>query len=158
MGRTGRGNGCRRSRNGCFFSPLFCAEKYYVLCAACGAIGWLVYFCFHWDGLSPAESTFVSAAAVIFLSRLFAVWERCPATLFMIPGIFPIVPGAGIYWTAHYIVTDQLALASRTGFEAVKAAAAIVLGIIFVFEIPQRFLGGLQRERSSYDRNMLRKL
>lgn len=97
------------------FSVLFSVpKKYYGLCAACGTIGWLVYFCFHWDGLSPAESTFFSAAAVIFLSRLFAVWERCPATLFMIPGIFPIVPGAGIYWTAHYIVTDQLALASRT--------------------------------------------
>ena len=80
------------------FSVLFSVpKKYYGLCAACGAIGWLVYFCFHWDGLSPAESTFFSAAAVIFLSRLFAVWERCPATLFMIPGIFPIVPGAGIY-------------------------------------------------------------
>lgn len=130
------------------FSVLFSVpKKYYGLCAACGTIGWLVYFCFHWDGLSPAESTFFSAAAVIFLSRLFAVWERCPATLFMIPGIFPIVPGAGIYWTAHYIVTDQLALASRTGFEAVKAAAAIVLGIIFVFEIPQRFFGRIAKRK-----------
>lgn len=54
------------------FSVLFSVpKKYYGLCAACGAIGWLVYFCFHWDGLSPAESTFFSAAAVIFLSRLF---------------------------------------------------------------------------------------
>ena len=73
------------------------------------------------------------------MSRLFAVMERCPATLFMIPGIFPLVPGAGIYWTAYYIVTDQMELASRTGFSAVKAAVAIVLGIIFVFEIPQSF-------------------
>ena len=120
--------------------------------------GWLVYFCFHWDGLSPAESTFVSAAAVIFLSRLFAVWERCPATLFMIPGIFPIVPGAGIYWTAHYIVTDQLALASRTGFEAVKERQPLCWELYLYLKSPRGFLGGLQRERSSYDRNMLRKL
>lgn len=98
-----------------------------------------MYFCVHWAGLSEAEATFFSAAGVIFLSRLFAVRECCPATLFMIPGIFPIVPGAGIYWTAHYIVADQLTLAGRTGFEAVKAAVAIVLGIIFIFEIPQRF-------------------
>ena len=81
-----------------------------------------------------------------------AIWPTaqllfCSATLFMIPGIFPIVPGAGIYWTAHYIVTDQLALASRTGFEAVKAAAAIVLGIIFVFEIPQRFFGRIAKRK-----------
>lgn len=89
--------------------------------------------------MTVTEATFFAAAAVVFLSRLFAVMERCPATLFMIPGIFPLVPGAGIYWTAYYIVTDQMELASRTGFSAIKAAVAIVLGIIFVFEIPQIF-------------------
>lgn len=55
------------------------------------------------------------------------------------PGDLSPGAGAGIYWTAYYIVTDQMELASRTGFSAVKAAVAIVLGIIFVFEIPQSF-------------------
>ena len=122
------------------FSVLFYVpRKYYGFCAACGAWGWLTYFVLEWAGMTVTEATFFAAAAVVFLSRLFAVMERCPATLFMIPGIFPLVPGAGIYWTAYYIVTDQMELASRTGFSAVKAAVAIVLGIIFVFEIPQSF-------------------
>lgn len=38
---------------------------------------------------------------------------------------------------AYYTVTDQLYLAVQTGFDAVKMAVAIVLGIVFVFEIPQ---------------------
>lgn len=122
------------------FSVLFYVpRKYYGFCAACGAWGWLTYFVLEWAGMTVTEATFFAAAAVVFLSRLFAVMERCPATLFMIPGIFPLVPGAGIYWTAYYIVTDQMELASRKGFSAVKAAVAIVLGIIFVFEIPQSF-------------------
>ena len=69
--------------------------------------------------------------------------EQCPATLFLIPGIFPLVPGAGVYWTSYYIVTDDLTLASDTGFTSLKVAAAIVLGIIFVFEIPQDFFAVL---------------
>ena len=56
---------------------------------------------------------------------------------FLISGIFPLVPGAGIYWTVYYLVTEQLGLAVYTGYEAVKAAVAIVLGIVFVFELPQ---------------------
>ena len=44
---------------------------------------------------------------------------------------------AGIYWTVYYLVTEQLGLAVYTGYEAVKAAVAIVLGIVFVFELPQ---------------------
>ena len=34
-------------------------------------------------------------------------------------------------------LTDQLYLAVQTGFDALKMAVAIVLGIVFVFEIPQ---------------------
>ena len=74
--------------------------------------------------------------------RFFAVRERCPVTIFLICGILPLVPGAGIYWTCYYLVTGQLDEASTRGFSALKAAVAIVLGIVFVFEIPQRFFKG----------------
>ena len=66
-----------------------------------------------------------------------AVAKECPVTIFLISGIFPLVPGAGVYWTAYYIVMDELGQAVQTGYLAVKVAVAIVLGIIFVFEIPQ---------------------
>lgn len=39
-------------------------------------------------------------------------------------------------------MTGQLDEASTRGFSALKAAVAIVLGIVFVFEIPQRFFKG----------------
>lgn len=74
--------------------------------------------------------------AVILFSRIAAVRMGCPATVFLISGIFPLVPGAGIYWTAYYFVEGQLRSALYSGFDAVKAAFAIVLGIVFVFQIP----------------------
>ena len=74
---------------------------------------------------------------VILMSRLAAVRKKCPVTIFLIAGIFPLVPSAGVYWTAYYIVTDQLRLAAETGYTAVKVAVAIVLGIVFLFELPQ---------------------
>lgn len=122
------------------FSVLFFVpRKDYVLCGVCGAVGWIVYRVMTENGISAMEATFFATVAVIFLSRVFAVVERCPATLFLIPGIFPLVPGAGVYWTSYHIVTNDLEMASQTGFSALKAAVAIVLGIIFVFEIPQSF-------------------
>ena len=64
------------------FSVLFYVpRKYYGFCAACGAWGWLTYFVLEWAGMTVTEATFFAAAAVVFLSRLFAVMERCPATL-----------------------------------------------------------------------------
>lgn len=120
------------------FSVLFFVPKRdYGFCGVCGGAGWAVYSLMTGQGVSATEATFFATLAVIFLSRLFAVMERCPATLFLIPGIFPLVPGAGVYWTSYYIVTNDLSLALATGFSAVKVAFAIVLGILFVFELPQ---------------------
>lgn len=85
---------------------------------------------------APGAALFATIV-VILLSRLFAVRERCPVTIFLISGLFPLVPGAGVYWTAYYIVTNELDKASQTGYMALKVAVAIVLGIVFVFELPQ---------------------
>ena len=42
-------------------------------------------------------------------------------------------------------MTNQLEQMSSTGLVAVKSACAIVLGIVFVFEIPQAFFRMLAR-------------
>ena len=119
-------------------------SKYYPYCGLIGASGWAVYV-FLWmrTGFwSEAVVVFLATVLVILMSRFFAVRERCPVTIFLICGILPLVPGAGIYWTCYYLVTGQLDEASTRGFSALKAAVAIVLGIVFVFEIPQRFFKG----------------
>ena len=127
------------------FGALFgVPSKYYPYCGLIGASGWAVYV-FLWmrTGFwSEAVVVFLATVLVILMSRFFAVRERCPVTIFLICGILPLVPGAGIYWTCYYLVTGQLGEASTRGFSALKAAVAIVLGIVFVFEIPQRFFKG----------------
>lgn len=124
------------------FGAIFGVPKqYYPYCGLIGGAGWAVYVVL-WEMLhfwSEPTVVFLATVLVILLSRLFAVRKRCPVTIFLISGILPLVPGAGIYWTAYYLVTNQLTEASAKGFSAVKAAIAIVLGIVFVFEIPQGF-------------------
>ena len=122
------------------FALLFCVpRKYYLYCGIVGAAGWMIYSLAKLWGATATEATFFSTVLVITLSRFFAVWEQCPATIFVICGIFPLVPGAGIYWTAYYLVTNQLPEALSSGFAAVKAAIAIVLGIVVVFELPYKW-------------------
>lgn len=120
------------------FSALFGVPScYYAYCGLTGGAGWAIYqLCAGY--LGEAESCLIAAMAVVLLSRFMAIWKRCPVTIFLISGIFPLVPGAGIYWTSYYLVTNQLPLAVSTGYQAVKDAVAIVLGIVFVFELPQQ--------------------
>ena len=123
------------------FSLLFgVPARYDLLCGLSGMMGWIVYSLLTgFAGLSPAMATLGGALVVTLLSRFLSVPMKCPATVFLITGIFPLVPGAGIYWTSYYIVTGQLSQALSSGFSALKVAVALVLGIVFVFEIPERF-------------------
>lgn len=123
------------------FSLLFgVPEKYYMYCGGIGAAGWLVYkLMLEKAGLSAAVSVFFATVVIMLLSRFAAVFEKCPAIVFMIAGIFPVVPGAQIYWATYYLVTDQLHAAFDSGFLAIKIMVSIVLGIVVVFEIPYKF-------------------
>lgn len=123
------------------FSLLFgVPKKYYLYCGGIGAAGWLVYkLMLEKAGLSIAVSVFAATLVIVLLSRYAAVFEKCPATVFLITGIFPVVPGAQIYWATYYLVTDQLHAAFDSGFLALKIMISIVLGIVLVFEIPYHF-------------------
>ncbi len=130
------------------FSIMFSVPKeYYPLCGFVGGAGWLLY-CLALPYSSVSEATLAATVLVVFLSRFFAVRRKCPVTLFLIPGIIPLVPGGNIYWTVYYIVTNRPERSAAMGFEALKIAVAIVLGIVFVFQIPQKVFGaGRKKEK-----------
>ena len=82
------------------FALLFQVPKeYYVNCGFAGACGWICYKLLL-SGCGLFGSTFFATVLVVFISRLSAVQRHCPVTVFLVAGIFPLVPGAGIYWTA----------------------------------------------------------
>ncbi len=143
------------------FSLLFgVPRRFYPYCGLIGGAGWLLY-CILTRWMSAAGATFLATVAVLLLSRLFAVRKKCPVTIFLISGIFSLVPGAGVYWAVFYMVTDQLSLSLEAGLAALKAAGAIVLGIVCVFELPQKVFraaaGQKEGEKKPYMDATLRK-
>ena len=129
------------------FAVLFgVPRKQYVPAGIVGALGWLLYLVlFRHAGLTPAVATVISTVFIGVLSRVFAVVEKCPAAVFLLCGIFPLVPGAGIFWCTYYLISSHLELSSTAGFTAAKIAIAIVLGIILAMELPQWVFSGKRR-------------
>lgn len=121
------------------FSILFNVHRrFYVCCGLTGMAGWLMY-CLVIEYGSVTIASFLGTIVVVLLSRILAVWKRCPITVFLISGIFPLVPGASVYYTAYYFVTNNLQLATQKGITSLKIAFAIVLGIVFVVSIPRQW-------------------
>jgi len=95
-----------------------------------GAIGWLIYI-FSVDLLpSSIARTFLAAITVGFLGEFMAKRFKKPATIFTIPGIIPLVPGAGMYYTMLAIIDRDFNSAADIGTEALFIALAIAIGII----------------------------
>ena len=69
-------------------------------------------------------------------ARFFSVYHKAPVTVFLLPGIFPLVPGAGIYYTAYYFIQGNNALALSNGISTFKVAVALAVGISLVLSIP----------------------
>lgn len=111
-------------------------KRYYLCCGATGTLSWLVYY-LSVGSVSPAVASFLGTLMGVLFSRMMTVKMKCPITIFLISGIIPLVPGAGIYYTAYYLVTNQYMKAAEKGIESVKIAFAIVLGIIFIVSIPR---------------------
>ena len=70
------------------------------------------------------------------LARAFAIRHKAPLTVFLLSGIFPLVPGAGIYNTAYYFLQDDRALFANAGVETLKIALMLALGIALVCSVP----------------------
>ena len=130
------------------FAVLFGVPRnYYFDAGLCGMMGWLLYLILtRYSAFSAVEVMFCATALVTLIALLQSIGRKCPITVFLISGIFPLVPGAGIFWTSYNIVSNQLPEALNTGFAALKATVAIAFGILAVMEINSgnklaRFLG-----------------
>ena len=121
------------------FSMMFNVHsKYYFYCGLTGTAGWVVY-CLLAPMGSSVFATFIGTIVVVLMSRILAVWRKCPITVFLISGIFPLIPGTSVYYTAYYFVMNDLTMATQKGILALKLAFAIVLGIVFIVSIPRQF-------------------
>lgn len=103
-----------------------------------GAVGWGVYWLCMLRQPSQAAASLAAALALALVSRACSVARRCPATVFLISGIFALVPGAGVYYTAYYFIMGDMGMALAKGMEAFKVALALALGIVLVMALPGR--------------------
>ncbi|WP_428768699.1 threonine/serine exporter family protein [Treponema sp. HNW] len=94
-----------------------------------GSLGWGLYTLLSSSAGMESFAYFAASFAVSALSEVFAVAVKCPATVFLIPGLIPLVPGGGMFQTMRAFVQGDMDTAARIGFTTLSAAGAIVLGL-----------------------------
>jgi len=122
------------------FALLFSVpKKDYIPAGIVGMLGWGLCYFLSEVGMPMVAASFLATLIVVLLARYFAVVFRSPSTTFLIPGIFPLVPGGKIFWAVYYFMLGNSSDALKSGADAFRCAFAIVLGIMTVLHLPGLF-------------------
>ena len=113
------------------FAVLFCIPKDSILkSGVVGALGWSAFYIISSYFRSSIAGTFIASMTVGILGELLARYYKKPATIYIVPGIIPLVPGAGMYYTMLALIENDFLLAASKGTETFFIASAISMGII----------------------------
>jgi len=105
----------------------------------CGAMGWLAYIYFQETMTSTIFASFAGAFIVGLMGEIFARLKKQPATIFVVPGIIPLVPGYGLYYSMLKILEKDYQKALSLGFEAIIVAIAIASAVIISSSLGKTF-------------------
>ena len=132
------------------FAVLFHAPQRELLyCGLTGGVGWVVYLICQENGSNVYIACLLATFFLTLLARIFSALRRNPVTIYLVTGIFPLVPGAGIYYTSYYLIMGDMTQFSSKGVETFLIAGSIALGIVFGFGIPQSIFNALQKREKT---------
>ncbi len=95
-----------------------------------GVLGWFCYTALNAAFTSTLFSAFGGAFAVGLFSEMLARLRHQPVIIFEAPGIIPLVPGYGLYYTMVKIIEKNYREASDVGFETMLIAVGIASAVI----------------------------
>lgn len=118
------------------FCIIFHVPKRHILPASfVGACGWLTYIFSVSSGSGSILGCFAASCTVALLSDLFSRAFKDAATIFIIPGILPIVPGANMYYTMLAILEGDLERTAVIGTETILMAGAIAVALLMISSV-----------------------
>ncbi len=106
-----------------------------LLCTLGSLVCWLSYWLSMRLGCGEILSNFIAGVVCAVYAESLARIRKSPAIGYLVAAIFPIIPGAGIYYTTWHLVTQDASLALERGWKTFAIAGVIAVGILIVSTI-----------------------
>ncbi|MCD8154436.1 MAG: threonine/serine exporter family protein [Clostridiales bacterium] len=115
------------------FSILFNIHGFGLLiCCLGGMLSWTVYYFTTRSGISELTAYFLAAAFAAIYSETMARIRKFPTISYLVVSIFPMLPGAGVYYTMNYIVLGEMSLVAEQGLYTIAIAGLMAVAILLV--------------------------
>ncbi|MCL5935251.1 MAG: threonine/serine exporter family protein [Clostridia bacterium] len=106
-----------------------------------GTVAWVGADVLQRLGMNALGAVFLATLVSSCYGEMMARFTRNPASIFVVPAIVPLVPGAGAYFTMFHFVKGEFTLGLAKGMETLFMAGAIAAGVALVSLI-FRFIKG----------------
>lgn len=125
-----------------FFAVLFDASKRLFFSAGvAGAIGWTVSrILLDLFSMHEIYATMFGTLVLGIVCHLMARLLKEPATMFMVPGIIPFVPGGLAYEATSLLVQFEYNQSLNTMLEVILIAGAVAVGLLFADQLSKMFI------------------
>lgn len=106
-----------------------------LICAVGGIFTWLTYrLCLYTIGDDIAAYFFATMFASLF-AEIMARIRKYPAISYLVVSAFPLIPGAGVYYTMNYAVRNDMEHFASQGMHTVAIAGVMAVGILLISTI-----------------------
>lgn len=106
--------------------------KYLGWSGVTGGVCWLVYLLVRAGSGSLILAAFLSGLSVALMGHLLARSLRAPVSVFLIPGILPLVPGTSIYNCVYNIIRSSREQSTYYLIETMQIAGAIAMAVFLM--------------------------
>ena len=106
-----------------------------LLCALGGFFSWAAYCIAIYLGSQEFFAYFFAAVIAGIYSEAMARIRKFPAISYLVVSIFPLIPGAGIYYSSSFIAHADLDMAVAKSMQTIGITGAIAVGILMVSTI-----------------------
>ena len=97
-----------------------------------GMLTWVIYLISMELSGSELLGYFWGAVFASTYAEIIARVRKCPAISSLVIGIFPLIPGAGVYFTMNYAVRGQMDLFAARGMYTAGIAGLMAVGILLI--------------------------
>ena len=115
------------------------------VCALGGVLAWSAYLICLELGCGIVYANLIGGLTASVYAESMARLRKYPAISYLVIAIFPLIPGAGVYYAMNHAVEGNTELFAQKGMETAAIAGAIALGILLVSTAFRMATGYLNR-------------
>jgi len=110
-------------------------RRYLLIAGLIAGSGWLVYELILMTGNSRIIACFLATCSIALIAEVATRLSKDAATLFIIPAIYPLVPGKVMFAAMLEMINDNIESALSIGAEAILLAGSIAVALLVVISL-----------------------